>query len=173
MAKKHPIYRLHKIKVHHNRWLIWAIAYCLIIAIGLLGYIKISQYKEPVVADNQFLPWHKYISKAGHYSVRYPFDWAVEADDATQTSFVPTNSSDAGVSIAVLDPTAEKSLRKTLKIASESRTNLDGDDSALINNSLGNGHLETIIMSLHNHRLYVIRGTDGLVKQLSMTFNFE
>lgn len=173
MAKKHPIYRLHKIKIHHNRWFIWAIAYVIIVAIAMVGYIKVSEIKEETQnAESVYQPWHNYNDAKLGFGVRIPADWSIEAD-ASAISFAPTNSSDLGVSISVISPTAEKSLRKSLKISQETEISLDDNPSQKIKNNLENGHSETIILAVHNKKLYVLRGTDSLVQKLLLTFHFE
>lgn len=175
MAKKHPIYRLHRIKVHHNRWLIWAIAYSVIVAIAIIGYISVSEvnFESQIIAENNFHSWHTYKNFPLGFSVRYPADWAIEADDNTTVDFVPNSNSDQGVTIAVTAPASEKAIRKSLKILREASIMLDGQPAQKITNDLGRGHSETVILAAHMSKLYVLRGSDSLVRQLQLTFRFE
>lgn len=170
---KQPIYRFHKIKVHDNRWLIWAIAYSLIVAIATVGYIKVTDLQfEKQYADTEFRPWRSYTNSGLGFSVKYPADWSIESDDASSLTFLPTDSPDAGVTVIVTQPSAESEIRSGLNIRKEGRTILDGVNSAFISSALENGHSEAIIMSLHDHKLYVIRGTESFVKKLALTFHY-
>jgi hypothetical protein len=173
-TKKHPIYRLHKIKIHPNRWLGWSIAYGLIVAVALVGYIKVSDVNfEAQLAENEFHPWHSYNDARLGFGIRYPADWSIEADNNSTISFLPTNLSDEGVSVHVTKPSAEKAIRRTLKILEESKIALDGQIAAKIINNLGQGHTETVILAVHKSKLYVLRGTDSFVEKLILTFHFK
>lgn len=172
--KKHPIFRLHKIKIHPNRWLIWAIAYAIIVTIAVVGYIKVSEVNfESQVAENQYSPWHNYKDNKLGFGIRYPAEWAMETTDNSVISFTPTKSPDEGVSVAVLKPSAENAIRGNLKISEESRITLDGNRAVRIVNDLGNNYFETIVMAIRGQRLYVLRGTDALMQELLLTFYFE
>lgn len=172
--KKHPIFRLHKIKIYPNRWLIWAIAYALIVAVAMVGYIKVSEinFETAQIAENQFQPWHSYINHSLGFSLRYPADWSIEATNSSAVTFIPSNSTDAGVTVAVAKPSAQKALQKSLKILSKTSTILDGQPATKILNDLGSNHSETVILTVVNKQLYVVRGTNSLVAKLMLTFNF-
>lgn len=174
MAKKHPIYRLHKIQIHPNRWLIWALAYSLIVAIALMGYIAVTEVDfETQVSDTDFQPRHFYRDSRLGFSLHYPADWSVEAVDSSTISFVPTKNMDQGVTVEVTEPSLEKTIRKSLKISGERAIRLDSNPAVKIINDLGRGHFETVVLATHNNKLYVLRGTDTLVQQLSLTFHFK
>ncbi len=172
--KKHRLRNLHKIKIYHNRWLIWAIAYVVIFATAMIGYLKVSDinFETQQIADTQFQPWHSYKNTYLGFSQRYPADWWLEVQDQSSIVFVPSGS-DQGVTVRVVKPSAETAIRKTLKISNESRTLLDNNPAAKLTNDLGDSHFETVILSIHNHRLYVLRGSQSLVQKLLLTFNFE
>ena len=172
--KNHKLNSFFKIKIHNNRWLIWAIAYVVFVAIAVLGYINISisNIDSDIVADNQFQPWRIYKNSDLGFSQRYPSDWWLEKLDKSSVGFVPRGS-DQALTIQVIKPSAETAIRKTLKIRDESRTTLDDNPAAKITNNLGNNHFETVILSIHNHRLYVMRGSQSFVQKFQLTFNFE
>lgn len=172
--KKHIIFRLHKIKIHPNRWLAWAICYALIMAIAMVGYIQVSEinFETGLMPENHFVPWRAFTNKQFFYSLRYPADWSIEAQDKSTILFVPSNSTDEGVSLAVLKPSAETAIRNSIKNIGESRIVLDNYRAVKISNDLGQGHFETVVMSLRHGRLYVLRGTDAQVQKLILTFNF-
>ena len=170
MAKRK--FKLHKIRVHHNRWLIWAVAYSIMVAIALVGYIKVSNVKlESLVADNNFSAWRPYTNKTLGFTLRYPTNWAVEVDK-NSVVFSPTNNTDDGVTIVVASTSSEKSLRKTLKIKSETKITVDGSAAAKIMNDIGGGHVEEVVLVTHAGKLYIIRGTTNLVESALQTFNF-
>lgn len=171
---KHPIYRLHKIKVHHNRWLAWAVAYSVIIAIALTGYIVVSEVNfETQTAENNYYPSHIYQDTRLGFSVLYPADWSIEADDNSTISFVPMNDSDQGVSVQVTGTQFEKTIRNSLDILKETGIKLDNKPAVKITNDLGRGYSESIILATHNNKLYVVRGTDSLVQRLTSAFHFK
>lgn len=175
MAKKtHPITRLHKIKVHKNRWLAWAIAYAVIIAIVLIGYIKVSdinfETQNTDIIQSQAL--HNFRDQQLGFLVKYPGDWSIEANNNSSVTFVPVNSLDAGVSVSVMKSTDEKVFRKTLKISSETSVMLDGNPASRIVNKLVAGSNETVILCVYKNQLYILRWTDSLVQKLATNFQF-
>jgi hypothetical protein len=172
--KKHPIFRLHKIKIHRNRWLIWAVVYVVVVALATVGYIQVSNinFETQNLADSQFVPWHSYTNQDLNFSLRYPADWSIEASDKTTVNFVPSDSSDEGVSVSILKPAAETAIRKGLKNWSQDRITIDGNTAVKIRNSSDDGYSETIVMALRKSQLYVLRGTSSLVEKLLLTFNF-
>jgi len=165
--------KFHQIIVHHNRWLIWAVAYTLMVTIALVGYIKVSdiQMESDLTAENTFTPAHSYTNQFLGFSLRYPSNWAIEADNNSVT-FAPTSSADLGVSVTVTAVADEKALRKSLTISTEKTISVDNVTGIEITNNLSEGHLEAVVLVRHNNKLYVIRGTENFVDQLLLTFNF-
>lgn len=170
---KHPIYRLHKIIVHPNRWLVWAIAYTILVAAALVSYIRISEINiEIQTADNQFQSWRIFTNPSLGYSLRYPPDWLVEIADDKTIHLVPGNSIYEGVNLIVTEPSAETEIRNGLEISDEIRTSLDGKRAVKIINSYGGGYSESVVMALRSGRLYVMRGPDTMIQKLLLTFRF-
>jgi hypothetical protein len=174
VKKKKQTLQFHKIKIHYNRWLIWAIVYVILVAIALVGYIKISDINidSENTAATQFQSFHRFTDQKLGFYTNLPFDWSIETVDANNINFAPVNNSDEGVSVFVLSPSAENSLRKTLTIKSESASKLDASPAETITNDLGSGHTETVILATHNLQLYVIRGTSDLVQKFALIFHF-
>ncbi len=169
--KKHPIFRLHKIKVHHNRWLIWAIAYVLFVAIAMVGYIKISD--ESVTsyqADQVFASWRTYQNSSLGFSVHYPATWAIESTDPATVTIGPQSST--GIEISLYKTTAEKTIRKPLDIVAERPITIDGVAGKQITNDLGNNNFETVVLVKNQGHIYVIRGSESDVNKILLTFNF-
>src|SRR6185503_5474273 len=167
MAKT-KLRKFHKIKIHPNRWLMWVIAYVIFVAIAMVGYLKVSDidFDTQIGAENNYQSSHSYSDKNLGFSVRYPIDWSIEANSSSRITFLPSDTSDNGVIVAVTTPTAEKSIRSALKIVDESNFMLDSQSAAKISNDLGFGHSETVVLVQNNHKLYVIRGSGALVEKL-------
>lgn len=172
--KKHPIFRLHKIKIHRNRWLIWAIAYAVIVTIGLVGYLTVSgiNFETQITAENNFVSWHSFSSPELGFNLHYPVSWVMEAVNKSTINLTPVEGSNQKVTLAVLKPTAETAIRNELTINKETRIQLDNYRAVQIVSDLGNGQMETVVMALRNHKLYVLRGPDALVQKLQLTFHF-
>ncbi len=171
MAKR-KLHHLHKIKVHHNRWLIWAISYAVIVAIALVGYVKISDLNLETESQSVFEAWHSYKDPKLGFGLRYPANWSMEADSATSINFLPSELSDSGVSVSVVPSSLETSIRRSLKIVKESPVTLDNITATKITNDLGNAHSETVILGKNDNQLYVIRGSENQVRKIIETFYF-
>ena len=173
MAKIKP-YHLHKIKIHPNRWLIWAIAYALIIAIGMIGYIRVTDvtFESQIGAENEFQPWRSYADQRLGFVQRYPADWSIEASNKSTIGFIPAKTSSEGVSISVETPVAEKDIRRALDIIDEKIVMVDGKKGKELTSDLGHGAFETVILVTNNNKLFVIRGDERYVHEFLLTFRF-
>ncbi len=176
MAKrKYPIHHLHRIKIHHNRWLIWAIAYAVMVTIAIVGYVKFTdlKYDSELIAENAYQSWHSYDNDRLGFSLRYPGDWSIEANSDSSVSFTPSDSEDLGVTISAVSPSSENSVRKGLDISSEKSVVVGGVPGVKIRNDLGERHYENVVLVKNAGRLYVIRGTTSLVDRILQTIKFE
>lgn len=174
MAKT-KLHQLHKIKIHDNRWLIWAIVYVLFVCIALVYYVKISDLNidSENTAESGFSASRSYSDARLGFTVKYPTTWGIEADFDSSVNFVPDDSSDVGITVSVVNASAEKSLRRTLDILSESAMILDKVSATKIINDLGEGHTETVVLAIYNRKLYVIRGSENFVQKFLLTFHFK
>ena len=172
MAKT-KLRKLYKIKVHKNRWLIWAIAYVVIVTLALFGYVKVSDLNfDTQMTGNTYQPLHSYNDARLGFGVRYPADWSIGVDSNSSVTFFPSEINLDGVTISVVDPVSEKFIRQDLKIRKESSTFVDGSIGRKIINDIGDNHAETVVLALKDHKLYVIRGSDNLVSKVLLTFRF-
>lgn len=173
--KKYKLHQLHKIKVHHNRWLIWAIAYVVIVTIAVLGYIKVTNvnFETDLLAETQYLSSNTYTNKVLGFSLRYPGAWSIEAENSETLRFQPTDGPKEGFTIQVTKPSAETAIRRSIDEISEERVVLDGNRAVKIIGDLGAGSSETIVMSIYKEKLYVLRGDNNEVNKLLVTFRFE
>ncbi len=176
MAKnKYQLSQIHKVKIHHNRWLIWAIAYLCFIFIALLGYIQISSVNvetEELTAENSFQPWHPYKNEELKFSLRYPDKWSIEPASQTSVDFVPEMLSRPGVNVSVYASGDEKSIRAVLDVQSENKIEVDGIPATRLTTKLAGNETETVVLVKKDGRLYVLRGTLGSVSAFLQTFKF-
>ncbi|MBX4191432.1 MAG: hypothetical protein KW804_01380 [Candidatus Doudnabacteria bacterium] len=164
--------KFHKIKIHNNRYLIWAIAYLLFVSIALLGYLKVVNLGlENEGPDSAFTPSHSYTDARMGFAIRYPANWSIEASSNT-VSFLPSETADEGVTISITTPANEPAVRKALQIASESNVLINNTSASKLVNDLGQGHTETVVIIPHAQKLYVIRGSNNLVEKILQTFYF-
>lgn len=175
MAKnKHPIFRMHKIQLHPNRWLIWAGAYSVFVAIALLGYIAVSSMNfdsEFLASENQYVPWRSYTNHELDFSLRYPGDWSIEAVSHSSVDFVPLDLTRPSVNLTVFDADDEKAIRKGMNILDEEEVMVAGKTGVRITNEVAEGATETVIMVENNESIYVLRGSRAAVEKFIVSFN--
>ena len=174
MPKKNPLTRLHKIKIHKNRWLIWAIAYLVMVAIAMVGYLKVSDlnFQTAFPPYDNLVSWRPYTDMRLGFSVRYPKDWGIEADSQSTISFLPANTNQEGVAISVYSLSAEANVRKSLNIVSEKIITVDKATGSIITNNLGKNLTESVALVKNNGKLFVISGPDNSVQKFLLTFRF-
>lgn len=177
MAKnKYQLSQIHKIKVHHNRWLIWTIAYLFFIFIAVLGFIQVSTINfdtEELMAESSFEPWHHYKNNELMFSLRYPSGWSIEPASQTSVDFMPVELARPGVNVSVYGAGDERKVRAVLDIQSEKELEVGGVMGTEIVNQLdSSGTTETIVLIENEGRLYSIRGTAGSVRAFLQTFTF-
>lgn len=172
--KKH-LKRLHKVKVHHNRWLIWTLALSAIALIGLLSYIKVNDYRN----DTEMMEYVPVIRKAVTYSdyrlgfsIKHPVAWSAETDEANTISFLDPQNYGEGISITVTESKNEKTYRNSLvPVLNETEFGLDGENASYI--TIGKRTAPEKVVLVHRlGRLYVIRGTGMMFDKILPTFKF-
>jgi len=164
--------KFHKIRVHHNRWLIWAIAYLLFVAIAMVGYVKVSDLSldSENTSLNSVLA-HTFTDSKHGFTVKYPANWSIESNIDSMT-FLPYDSSDNGVTVSVVSPAAEKAIRSSLEISYETKTTVDSSTASKIINDLGSGRGEMVVLINHDKQVFVIRGSTNFVEKFLTTFHF-
>ncbi len=171
---KIKLHRLHKIKLHPNRWLIWSIAYALIIGIAMVGYMKVTDvnFETDQLPPPYFSSAKVYINEQQGFTLRYPAEWSLESQ-ANSVEFSPSSISDAGASISVLKQSEQRSLVAGLNVISSQPIMVDGQAGTKIIAEPRSNELETVVTVNYNNKLYVIRGSNAAVNKLLMTFNFK
>jgi hypothetical protein len=172
MAKR-KLHHLHKIKVHHNRWLIWAVAYVLFVTIAIVGYLKVSDLNLDAESQNTYQPTHVYNDKRLGFALRYPADWSIEASSNTSITFLPNDLMDEGVVVSMVPPTAETAIRKALTVVYEVPVTVGDISGTNIISDLGDDHTESVVLIKYNSKLYVIRGSENYVNKILLTFHFN
>lgn len=154
--------------------MIWAIAYVIMVAVAMWGYIKVSdiKFEAQVQATNIFSPTHSYNDHRLGFGIRYPASWSIEVESSSTVLFVPTDTADVGVSIMQVDVSAEKLLRESLDIVAESVVFVDGIKATMLVNDLGNRVRETVVLVIRKDKLFVISGSQHSVEQTLLTFRF-
>jgi hypothetical protein len=160
-----------KRKIHKNRWLIWAVAYMLIVALGLVGYIAVSEidFEREVVPYQNSETWRSYRDGRLAFSLRFPQDWGIEAQQNSVIFDGPNWGEEISVSVGKISD--ETLLRQSLKIIKEEKIKIDGVSAVKLTNSLGQGADESVVLAKHNNKLYIIRGSNSFNRIFS-TFNF-
>ncbi len=172
---KIKLHRLHKIKIHPNRWLVWVIAYALFIGIAMVGYMKVSNlnFETDQLPPQSYRSAKVYINDQQGYTVRYPADWSLEPQTDSSVSFLPSSVSDEGVNVSVLRSSDEKALVAGLNVKSTAPIMVDGQLGTKIVAEPRTGETETVVLATYNKRLYVIRGESHAVEKLLLAFNFR
>jgi hypothetical protein len=173
--KKH-IKRLHKIKIHDNRWLAWAIALTVIACFALWSYIKVTDYAIDYQAMDSALITNNgliYKDNVLGFSLYHPRDWGVESDVRTTIIFNDPQNNGAGMTVSLYEPKDESQLRKSLKIAGERDVILNGEKGKRLIVSDGQKTVETMVLVQHEGRLYVIRGNTPWFDHVLSSFRFD
>lgn len=168
------IKRLHKIKIHHNRWLIWACAAAVVAAIALVGYIEVSEisFQDQIFNFNDVGSQKTYHDQSLGFSINYPNSWGIEAAE-NNVVFSDPEKSGEDVSVFVYDADAEKALRQSLNISDTDDIKIDSVKGTRITNSITKKVKEQVILLPFGDKLYVIRGNGALFSRIATSFKFN
>lgn len=172
--KKH-IKRLHKIQIHPNRWLVWAVAITFVSAVILVSYIKVTDSQfEQMMADPSYLRMHGSYYKDNFlgFAALYPKNWGIEADGRNIINFIDPYNFGDGITVSVFESDDEQSIRRSLDIASENKVTIGGSDGVHIVANIESDSTEDVFMVVNNDRLYVIRGNTHWIGYMVSSFIF-
>lgn len=159
--------RLHSVQLHANRYLIWAIAACLIVAASLVAYIYISNIETDNLLIYQNVPfWHTY--KDANMSFRYPAEWLIDPGDG-YIGFGPKNQ-DLFL-VYSYSPPNDPAYDSYKKLASAKPITVDGKEGIKIVDSTGQ-LTQKIAFVKTPKRLYEFRGTTLVFDQIISTVRF-
>ncbi|MBI2607765.1 MAG: hypothetical protein HYW51_02985 [Candidatus Doudnabacteria bacterium] len=165
--------KTHSLSPH--RWLIWTLSIAVFIAIGLVGYIVVTNenFDREVVGNlNEVNAWRTYQSKNLGFSLRYPNDWVLESPADNIILFESDSIANEQVSVSVQRASDETAIRAALDNVSEVRVPIGGIDGPRIVNQLSTGQEEIVVLVRPDSRLFVIRGTSSIIDDIISTVKF-
>jgi hypothetical protein len=172
---KRHIKRVQKIKVHHNRWLIWAVSLTVIACFMLLSYIKITDYvldyqsmDTALINDNGVI----YKDNVLGFSLYHPKDWGVESEVRDTITFNDPKNNGAGLEVSLYELDDERALRDVLEISREQTVFVDDQKGARLTVTDGRKTIESVVLVPHDGMLYVIRGSTAWFDQVLSSFKF-
>ncbi len=170
--KKH-IRQLHKIKIHHNRWFIWAIVVSFVVMVSLLSYIKVSSLlfdeylSYPAILDDYGINYRD--NRLG-FAMRHPNNWGIESTEENIVEFSDSKNLDEIISVAVYEAGDEAAVRGTLSVKSEKSIMVNGNSARELTVKTAAGGMETVVLLNKNGSLYVIRGASPFFGSVLSTF---
>ncbi len=166
--------RLHKVRVHENRWLMWAISLSIIMFIGLIGYINISSYKfDTDMADPAYLSRHGSVYKDAQrgFLLNHPRSWGVEAEAPNIINFIDPYNFGKSITVGLYAPADEAALRKSFVVEKETKVTLSGVDTVQLQVVAGIEKKKVILVE-HLGTLYMISGNSEWFGGIVRTFVF-
>lgn len=127
--------KFHKIKLHNNRWMIWAVIVMALSASMLLAYIEIvkTQFVEDVNYLKQVKNWRAYKDGADNYEFLYPRNWVLEFESSDNVfSLVNPDDVNEYFTITRYDVAEEKELKQAIATVNEKTINLNGVNATQI-----------------------------------------
>lgn len=163
--KKHAF---HKTKIHHNRWLAWAIAISIIVGTALVGFIKVSsQNFETEIVPSAVFNWRLFAHPTYGFSLNLPHNWQASEDKSAVASFASAADEREKLAVKIFELDTESQIRTNFRTWKQTEIMLDSV-AAL---RFANGS-EKIIMAKHNGEIYVLRGTGLQFDKVASTFKF-
>lgn len=165
---------VHKIKVHENRWLAWAISLALLACAALVAYIQVTNINfETQMADSAYTASSSslFTNKSEGYTIRYPKNWSLETDGENSISFVNSSNYNEYFNITVYDSSEERTVRQSLFQTEEEDVSINGLSGVKI--SQGRNQPESVVMIENDDRLYVFRGRGDIFERIIRTFKFQ
>jgi hypothetical protein len=165
--------RPHKVKIHHNRWLIWCVALSFILLMGLFSYIEISNYSFMRNSTEGYY----YLKKQGQsfkdsyngFSVKHPRSWGIEAESRNSIAFIdPTNYGES-ITVSVYSVSDEASIIKSMGLK-DGREIVLGSASGKLYLRNSNNIPEKAVLIKSDKRLFVIRGNSKYFEGFLRTF---
>ncbi|HEX5429638.1 MAG TPA: hypothetical protein VFX17_00985 [Patescibacteria group bacterium] len=159
--------KIHKIVIHPNRYLIWALCIALMATIALVAYIRISTILDTQTSVDQGPNTQWLNFQDANLSLRYPSSWLVE-EDLTSVSFGTSNQDLFLVSVQTPpDASAYASFAKTSGVEP---VTVDGISGILLPKDDTTG--EQIAFAKTSQSLFEFRGSTPLFSQILATVKF-
>jgi hypothetical protein len=165
--------RLHKIKVHHNRWLVWTIAIAVLVCSAVLAQIQISNIHFETQMGwgvDSASNWVTFKHKSDGYSIKYPRTWAVEMDTPLGVSFVNLENYNEFVSVAAYPVSEEPVIRRELTIARQVEVKVAGHNAVMVVQRRDPS--EAAVLVKDGDKLFVIRGRSDKFERIVGNIKF-
>ena len=157
---------LHKIVIHPNRYLIWALVFTFIVAFGLVAYISIGNInQDSELGLNQDLRfWHSY--KDEFMTFRYPAEWLADPGPG----YIGFGSKDTDVFIIYSYTSSDPAYENYLKLSGVKQITIGGKSGIEVADYTKDR--QRIAFVKDGNRLYEFRGTTGLFDKILRTVHF-
>jgi hypothetical protein len=165
MAKKRKGF--HRIIIHPNRYLIWALAIMLIVAAALVSYIYITNinFDRDLSSGTDLKYWHTY--KDVDMTLRYPADWLIDAG----TGYIGFGTSNSDVFLVYsYSPPNDPAYDSYSKLANVQKITVDGLAGIRVPDQKNPN--QRIVFVKTSKKLYEFRGSTGLFDQILNTVHF-
>ncbi len=167
MAKRKT--KFHKIVIHPNRFLVWAVVIALLVTGMLVSYIYIGNLKvdSELAVNTDVHYWHTY--RDANVTFRYPAEWLIDPG----TGYVGFGPKNQDSFLIFSYPAAnDPAYTNYLKSANVRQITIDGKPAIrVIDNSSGK-NFQRIAFVKNGKRLYELRGTTDLFDQILRTIHF-
>lgn len=165
--------QVHKIQVHHNRWLAWTIAIAVLVCASLVAYIQVTDIHFSTQMSFSSGPnsnWSTFNHRVQNYSVKYPKGWGLEAEDSGMSFVNPRNPNEYFL-ITAYPATEESNIRRSLFTGNEQLVNVNGLKVSKVNQS--RQQEESVAMVQDGDVLFVMRGTGENFDRILATFKLN
>ena len=159
--------KFHKIIIHPNRYLIWALVSALFVAIGLVAYIYIGNVNQDtdltISPDVTF--WHTY--KDAALTFRYPGEWFVDPGEG----YIGFGPKDRDVFLVYSYTGADAAYSSYLNSDNVEPIIIDGKDGIRVRDSFATNEHIAFVKNLG--KLYEFRGSTGAFDKILSTVRFS
>jgi hypothetical protein len=166
--------QVHKIQVHHNRWLAWTIAIAVLACASLVAYIQVTDIHfstQMSFSSGAGTSWSSFNHRSMGYSIKYPKIWGLETEADSGMAFVNPNDVNEYFAIASYPLEEERELRAALFKTNELPVKIGGLSGTKVNQ--GGDQAESIAMVKNDQAVFVLRGKGGNFDRILATFRFN
>jgi hypothetical protein len=174
----HHVKNLHKIKVHHNRWLIWTVVFIFVTMVGLLGYIQysgvvVSTPDGNAIAPIKHITGELYQNNYLGFSVYHPEEWGVAPEPDNTISFYNPKAGVKAFSVKLFMSSTSKDAYEGLENLTAKTVMVNGEEGSWYKKPSPNGKDYSTIVVERDTRTYVLEGQEPYFFQTLETFKFE
>ncbi|MBI4363712.1 MAG: hypothetical protein HY545_02580 [Candidatus Doudnabacteria bacterium] len=161
--------QFHKIVLHPNRWLAWAIAISVLVAFGLIGYIQVSSqsFETEVAIPDASRNWRQYTNSEYGFSLNLPPSWSAQTISGAVASFAPRGDLGQAITITVKDAKREAAARASLEGFTEEEITVGGIAASKFSSGA-----EQYVLVKREDKLFVIKSSSLQLDRILATFIF-